>query len=314
MFGRLFGKSKPKPSTAQAPELSFSVESSIIHIVGANALPPMPGAAQRAFQLSTDPNAEAHQFIDVIESDEALAARVVRIANSVYFERGKKSSTIEEAVLVIGIEELRSLLNASTLSEIFPSRNPLRAQLWANDIATAIIAKALAARLAPQHKDNAFLGGLMHDVGKLLLVQRAPDMYVKVIKLVEEQGISFAEAEAQVFVFDHCEVGQLIGMRWSFSEELTDIIRLHHSPLAEAALDSAGPPSLSTIVQCADIIAHALGLGHSKGMNRFRRANEEKLPEVWSALRMSADKQRESLSEFERTYSNEYDLYVGNAH
>ena len=70
----------------------------------------MPGAAQKAFQLATDPNAEARDFIEVIESDEALSARVIKIANSVYFDRGNKSATIEASVTVIGIKRKGSII------------------------------------------------------------------------------------------------------------------------------------------------------------------------------------------------------------
>jgi putative nucleotidyltransferase with HDIG domain len=313
MFKNLWGKKKTDSTGIIRPErLSSAVESSIFNTVGAKAIQPMPGAAQRAFQLSTDPNAEAHQYIEVIESDEALAGRIVKIANSVYFERGKKSSTIEEAVLVIGIDELRSLLNATTLSEIFPSRSPLRAQCWANDIGTAIIAKVLAQRLLPAKKDAAFLAGLMHDVGKLLLIQRASDLYLKAMKLVEEQALSFAEAEAQVFVFDHTEVGQLVAERWAFSDEIAAVIRTHHQPFPAEA-PATEPLSLPILIKCADIIAHALGLGHSKGMHRFRQRCGEALPDVWRALRLASPKDRELLADFQRAYDYEYDLYAGNA-
>src|SRR5438105_4911837 len=109
MFDALFGRIKK--SSDRVNKLSAAISESILRSVGAKGIPTMPGPAQKAFQLSTNPNAEARDFIDVIESDESLSARVLRIANSVFFDRGQQSKTIEESVTVIGIEELKCLLN-----------------------------------------------------------------------------------------------------------------------------------------------------------------------------------------------------------
>ena len=306
MFGNLFGKKKPGSAPTATLALSPAVESSILSVVGARSIPPMPGAAQKAFQLSTDPNAEARNFIEVIESDEGLSARVLKIANSVYFDRGKKSTTIEESVLVIGINELRCLLNANTLSEIFPSKSPTRAMLWGHDIGTALAAKLLAQRLKPSLAELIFLGGLMHDVGKLLLLQRNPDEYAKILSAVEREGIDFCTAEARSFPFDHTEVGQLIGQRWNFSSDLVSMIREHHLSWEALPKDSA-----AAIIKGADLIAHALGLGHTRTLSKLKAHAEEQLPEVWAHLGIPAGDAAGILSAVKRSFETEFDLYAG---
>ncbi len=268
----------------------------------------MPGAAQKAFQLSIDPNAEARDFIEVIESDEGLSARVLKIANSVYFDRGNKSSTIEESVTVIGINELRCLLNANSLSEIFPTSAPARTHFWAHDIGTALAARLLSQRILPSKSELAFLGGLMHDVGKLLLIQRNLDEYNKILQQVEREGGPFTKAEEQRFPFDHTEVGQLIGERWNFSPELLAMIRNHHKTWDEVV--GAGP-SLVGIIKAADIIAHALGLGHPATFNRVRAIASEQLPETWNALGIPEGESKAILDRVRRSYETEYDLYAG---
>lgn len=306
MFG-LFGNKKKPADALSTPTLSSAVEASILGVIGARSIPPMPGAAQKAFKLSVDPNAEARDFIDVIESDEALSARILKIANSVYFDRGHKSNTIEEAVTVIGLAELRSLLNATSLSEIFPSSNPARTAAWGNDIATALIARAIAQRLNPNMAEQAFLAGLMHDIGRLLLIQRAGDLYAKVLKRVEEQGKEFHIIEAEFFPFDHTEVGHLVAQRWNFTPELTTAIRKHHLPL----VSFKSSKELEAIVHCADVFAHALGLGHPKGMNRLRNTHEEHLPAVYEFLGIPDQEQKDFLAQLQRAFDTEYDLYSG---
>lgn len=307
MFGKFF-KSGKNNAPQGAERLSGAITDSIISVVGSRGIPPMPGAAQRAFQLSTDPNADARDFIEVIESDEALSARVIKIANSVFFDRGTPSTTIEQSVVVIGILELRCLLNATTLSEIFPSKHPARTHLWIHDIATAIIAKSLAQRLAPQHADEAFLGGLMHDIGKLLLVQRVPEYYAKVLTQVE-QGKTFIEAEEEVWAFNHCQVGQLVAERWHFTPELAAIIGGHHAKFPDRR-NNRDPFPLPLLVACADTIAHALGCGHPRGFTTVRARALEGLPAVWGALQTSiVEQQRNELTRLERLVASEMSLY-----
>ena len=308
MFKGLFGKKKPPETAQEQKRLAPGISQAILGVVGARSIPPMASAAQKAFQLATNPKADARDFVEVIESDEGLSARVLKIANSVYFDRGKKSSTIQESVVVIGIKELRSLLNATTLSEIFPSKHPTRAQLWANNLGTAIIAKALAQRLLPSKSDLAFLAGLMHDVGKLLLIQRVADDYQQVYKKVETEGCDFCSAEETLFPFNHTQVGELIGEQWNFSRELIDVIAQHHQPWQ--SLPGPLPASLIGIVKAADAVCHAAGIGHPRGFNRFQNLASNSLEETWEALAISPAERKAIYGDLCRSYELEHDIYA----
>jgi putative nucleotidyltransferase with HDIG domain len=308
----LFGTNKKKKVKPAPPKLSADIARSIMKAIGSRGIPTMPGAAQKAFKLSVDPNAEARDFVEVIESDEALSARVIKIANSVYFDRGKPSKTIEESVTVIGINELKNLLNATTLSDIFPSRHRARQELWAHDIATALTARALARRLLPSKEDNAFLGGLMHDIGKLLLLQRTGTDYNKILDIVQRRGVPFCTAEEEIFVFNHTEVGQLIAEKWNFTDELVDIIRSHHT-LPGDTEGSTADPDLTTIIKSANILSHALGLGMNRGYAKLQNACKEQLDEIWEILGIEASERRDFTAGLQKTFDLEYDLYKGNS-
>jgi putative nucleotidyltransferase with HDIG domain len=308
MFKGLFGKKKPAETAQRQKRLAPGISQAILGVVGARSIPPMASAAQKAFQLATNPKADARDFVEVIESDEGLSARVLKIANSVYFDRGKKSSTIQESVVVIGIKELRSLLNATTLSEIFPSKHPTRTQLWANNLGTAIIAKALAQRLLPSKSDLAFLAGLMHDVGKLLLIQRVADDYQQVYKKVENEGCDFCSAEETLFPFNHTQVGELIGTQWNFSRELIEVIAQHHQPWH--SLPSPLPASLIAIVKAADTVCHAAGIGHPRGFKRFQSLASNSLEETWEALAIAPAERKGIYGDLCRSYELEHDIYA----
>lgn len=303
MLGRIFGKKKGA-SLGAPPPLSSSVRSAISQVAGARGIPVMPFSAQKAFQLSTSPKADARDFIQLLESDEGLSARILKIANSVYFDRGKKSETLEQAVTVVGINELKSILNANSLADLFPSSHPLRSFFWKHNISVAIAAKVLASKLAPGLSDSAFMAGLMHDIGKLFLVQRAPEEYSRILASVESRGLSFRTAEAEVFPFDHSEVGQLIAEKWNFPDQLISAIRNHHAPVG----DYASSAELSFIICAADTVVHALGLGHTKGLTTIRREAEERLTSIWEKAGTGG---KELLNEIKRTVETEEDLYSG---
>lgn len=299
----LSNKKKAIHEGTKAGDVSTSIEKSILGVLGSRAVPPMPGAAQRAFQLSTSPTAEARDFIEVIESDEALSARVVRIANSVYFDRGKKAQTIEDSVLVIGLNELRCLLNATSLSEIYPSNHPFRTTLWTHDIAVALASKLLARRLLPGKEDLAFLGGLMHDIGKLAMLQRLGNDYMKAICVIQDEGCDFATAEERTFPFTHIEVGLLIAQRWKFDDTIKRVIADHHN--AQTAVQ------LSSVVGLADTICHSLGIGHSPGFAKFQANNAEKAPKQLSELGIDASEYKTIAADIQKSFEFERDLYLG---
>jgi putative nucleotidyltransferase with HDIG domain len=268
----------------------------------------MPQTAQRAFELSSDPKAEARDFIEIIESDEALSARVLKIANSVFYDRGRGSRTIDEAVLVIGTEELRNLLSVTTLKDIFPSNHVLRAGLWAHDIATAIFSREIAKRCAPSRSELAFLGGLMHDVGKLLLVQRVAEDYGKVLQTVRQLGGDFCRAESSIFPFDHTEVGQLIGERWHFNKELLDVIRNHHEPWDALGKDLDGP-ELPAIVKAGNLFSHAMGIGSLPDLLKFQQSRQALLPEMRKFFGFSEEEQQEIGEIGKNAFAREHELF-----
>lgn len=308
MLKKLFTLKK-RPSGAQAPELTPAQSHVMQQFLGSRGLPTMPAAAQKAFELSINPNAEARDFIEVIKADEALSARVLKIANSVFFDRGKKSQTIDDAVMVIGLSEVRGLMNASALSDLFPSRHPARQQFWANAIATAIAARLLAQRSASELTGLAFTAGLMHDIGKLLMLQRAPDEYNKVLKEVQIKGCSFIEAESKVFIFDHCQLGHYLAQRWNFSEQLTLAIRCHHEPWSEQTVQSSTQPGISQLIKSADLMAHALGIGHPSGYSKLQNNCAALMNPACLLFNISEQEKADFLLAINSAYQKEAELY-----
>ena len=306
MLRKLFGFSRNNGEKIEAPLISDGLRQSILHSLGLKSVPAMPGAAQEAFKLATDPNAEAHDFVAVVEGDEGLSTRVLKIANSVYYDRGGGSRTIVEAVQVLGISELRNLLNATTLSNLFPVKHYLRAEFWAHNIATAVTARAITRAMLPQKESQVFLAGLMHDLGKLLMLQQHVQEYERVVKQGLSLGIEAPKAEVKVYPFDHTNVGKLVAEKWNFSRELCEVIGDHHRQWSDLERDS-----LTAIIKLSDMITHVEGLGVSKEVSAYQRIYVPLLEEAWEHFAIPARERKQLLQDVAFDFNTEFQLYSG---
>lgn len=303
MFKKLLNLGFRKEEQAES-RLAEGVRQSILISLGLKSVPIMPGAAHQAFKLATNPNAEARDYIDVLEVDEGLSARVLKIANSVFYDRGGGSRTLVEAVNVVGTSELKNLLNATALANLFPIRHPLRAQFWTHNIATALTARAISRVLFPGKTDQAFLAGLMHDVGKLLMLQQHLDNYERVLRKGLAEAIESPAAEVRVYPFDHTHVGQMLAERWHFSSELYDVIGNHHKPWTEIPRGS-----LTGLVKVSDIIVHATGVGEGRDSSLYRKIYAPLLEQAWEFLEVPAKEQKRLLGDASKEFDAEYQMY-----
>jgi putative nucleotidyltransferase with HDIG domain len=303
MFKKLFSQ---KASKIDEPTsvVSDGLRKTILNSLGLQAVPMMPAAAQEAFRLATDPNAEALDFVQVLEADEGLSARILKIANSVFYDRGGGSRTIIEAVNVVGTSELRNLLNATILAGLFPAKHWLRAEFWGHNVGTAITARSVARSVLPSKSDRVFLAGLMHDVGKLLMLQQHGDNYARVVKQGLVEGIPAIEAEVQQYSFNHSQVGQMVAEKWKFSGELLDAIGSHHKPWKDLQSDS-----LTAIVKLSDLISHAESYGTTKDAATYKRIHAPLLEEAWEYFGISAKDQKRIIQEVTLDINEEFQTY-----
>lgn len=308
MVLRFFKRSTRKNQDQPEPSLPPTLRATVASFVSPQSIPPMPSAARAAFELSLDHEAETKDFVELLESDESLASRVMKIANSVYYDRGSSSRTLEESVVTIGVDELRALLQSTTLAQVFPSPSPIRAFVWQHDVATGLAARLLASEFGAGNRDLAFITGLMHDIGKLLMFHRFPEKYAQIVDTVTRHGISFQEAELEVFPFSHCETGVLVAEQWRFAPEMIAAIRDHHLPWEDERI--ARHP-LTRLTKTADILAHTVGAGHLPGFQAFRSGAEAELKTAWAEMKTSEARGSEIQREARRLIDNELDLYIG---
>ena len=253
LFSQLFSARAAVSNSAEndSYRLSRAEEQRIRSILGVSSLPSIPAHAVKAFQLASDPDSKVSDFVDLLEQDESLSARVIRIANSVYFSRAGRVQELDTAVANIGLDALRGLFSANMLREMLGGSNLARELIWEHSISTAIISRTLAPYFKC-HPGEGFLCGLLHDVGKILLVKQNSELYKKVVDSALSSNLDFVGWEDKLFEVDHVEVGLYLAGHWNFPLVVKRAIAEHH-------LESGVKISpIGELIVTADALAYAL--------------------------------------------------------
>ncbi len=229
-------------------------------------LPPMPHVASRAISMVENPDTTAQELTDLLSSDTALAARVLKIANSAMFSRQREITTLNQAIMIIGFKALKGIIVAATLRQINKSFGKLEKLIWENSIGTAVASTLVCKKLKKRYIEEAFLLGLLHSLGQIVLLfqkDTAAD-YKTVMGLVRDNHLDYASAEHQVYGFAHPLIGALVAKKWNFSSETCQTILHYRDPL-ESAKPESELEEKTAVVQIGEMMAHAAGIGTPEG-------------------------------------------------
>lgn len=223
------------------------------------ALPALPQAALDALAALREDGASSDHCSALIGRDQALAARVLRLANSAFYGVPGRVGSVRDAVHLLGRRTLATLLTAATLSEQFNARScPTFAfdGFWCHSIAVALACRGLAQALRVD-EEQAFTVGLLHDIGRLALAAQFPRQMDAALRRSQDADDRLTAIEREVLGVDHVEVGSRIAEHWRFPDAVVAAIAGHHAPPGDHGNGSA---SLVDIVHVADALAHALDL------------------------------------------------------
>lgn len=265
----------------------------------AGDLPALPQVSWKVLRLTSDSSSTAQMLEEVISRDQALTAKVLKMSNSPYFGVRGEISTVSQAIVVIGLRRLRSLVVAASIDGLFQSKTLKDTLLWEHSLATALSARRLSSLCDFEGSEEAFVAALMHDIGKPILDRNLKEHYQQVVERVYNEGTTFRQAEQQLLGFDHAEVGGLLTEKWGFSVPLQEAVRLHHDP--ESAVES---PQLCAIVSLANSICVKLGIGPEKDPDldlaqlpaaRILNLEREQIDDVIDALNEDLAKEKGTL-------------------
>ncbi len=248
-------------------------------------LPPMPQVAQKARKVLSDPNSSFTDLAKIIETDQGIVTRVLKMANSPYYGMSGNVSSVQHASVVLGTKTLMELLNLACSSEIL-DRNlegyDLDAgDLWTHSLAVAHASQIIAKKVQPHLEQDAFSAGLIHDVGKIILDPYILERKEEFKSFVQDGKETFLLAEKEILGFDHAGLASEVCERWQIPEHIALSIRYHHDP------EPSEGDHLSYIVHMADAIAIMSGIGagidgmlyriHEKAMDHLRLSQEDLL-------------------------------------
>ena len=197
-------------------------------------MPAFRSSVQRLLHLASDLNADSREIVHVIESDPLMTVKVLKVINSPFYGLSQKISSVQRAVVHLGINSIKYMALSVAAIGVLPVENQAdfdsRAFLL-HSLTCASLSKLLAEhiQIPPEHSSDYFVAGLLHDFGKIVFAEFIPTTYKQVLQIAKEQQVALHDVEANMLSIDHSQAGKLLAQHWGLADELISAIDHHHS-------------------------------------------------------------------------------------
>jgi len=277
-------------------------DSFMLRLEEAEDLPILPQVHAQAMTIAQNPESNISELKDILKYDPALTATILKVSNSAYYGFSHKIESLQTALVMLGLREVIRLIVTAAIVHTFPTEKmsprfkPDR--FWLHCMATGILAQFLVNKLKLATNADVFTGGLLHDLGKVLLAAHFPREYEKALDFAEGKKVSLRIAERHVLGIDHSAIGGYLATRWDLPEALNNMIRYHHSPKMESvfSMDVA-------VVHLANRLSKHYGvqLHDSDGTEEEESLPKDKAWEIIGGQYWPAELNVESLIEGSKT-------------
>lgn len=269
-------------------------------ILSAGDLPTIPIVATKVMKLLESDRATAEELSKVVSSDPAVAARVLKISNSSFYGRQGRIQNLSSAIVLLGYSTLKSIVVTASVRQIYQPFGLTEKMLWEHSFGAGLAARTIAKGIAGIDQEEAFLAGLFHDIGKVIMNSQDPAKFQMVMERCYNENIRFNEAEQSFFSFTHAEAGALVIKKWNFPETLTQSVQQHHAFIFSEMNDLA-PLHLTSVVSLADLFCLRLGIGQRYPMEDLPLTDTK----AAAFLGLSEEKLEALLEEFREAYDND---------
>jgi HD-like signal output (HDOD) protein len=248
-------------------------------IEGITNLPSHPLAIERITRLLSNPRTSVEDVGKAITTDQALASKVLKLVNSAFYGFPGRISTLSHAIVILGFSTIKNIVLTATIFESLKGKGSGNKdfdlhQFWSHSIACGAATSSIAKMIGFGEKEECFIAGLIHDIGKIILCHYLPDEFSRVVEYTRKNDVLFLESEKKLFDTSHDEIGGYLAQCWNLPDNLQFAVRYHHAPSP-----FHNHYMISSLVHTADIFVRALDLGNG---------GDDKIPviseQVWKNL------------------------------
>jgi len=223
-------------------------------------IPTLPGLFRKIVAVIGDDRASAKDLASIISDDQALTAKVLKLANSAYYGSFKQVSTVEQAITIVGFNEVKSASLSITVFGKFSKKIPMEtlARFWVHSLASATAINAIGGRGQELGVEKMYIGALLHDIGKLALHVLLGEDYLTLLNQAARESCPVLEMEKRVLACHHAQVGEWLAQKWHFPQDLKELIAYHHHPFRG---ELRQPKTVATIYLANDLAKRFVGAG-----------------------------------------------------
>ncbi len=222
-------------------------------ILEAKNLPALPAAVQEITRLMKDPNSSTEQIAKVIERDQSLAAKVLKMVNSPIYGFPGRISNIKHTLVLLGVNVIRGIIISSA---VFDSMNKSMLGLWEHSVACSLASVEIAKASGLEHPEEYSVMGLLHDIGKMVFSMQIPEAKQEIDKMVKTDDLLFRDAEKELLGFGHDKINSWLCEHWNLPLNLKEAMIYHHAPM-----QAKFHPEAASVVHLADFMARMFECG-----------------------------------------------------
>ncbi len=250
------------------------------------SLPTLPPIVNKLNQMVDQEDVTAHLLGSVIEKDQVLTSKLLKMVNSSFFGFPKRISTVSNAIVLLGFNVIKTLIVTSSIFEVMQSSD---VGLWEHSLGCATCAAILAKKKQIKNPEEISTIGLIHDIGKIAVRSELPEEYEKILRTVKQESIPMRQAEMKVLGVEHSEIGSWLVRQWNLPARLVIPIEFHHRPSKAKQFRD-----ICAIVHFSDILIRAVGFGDG---------GDPWVPELdhdaWNLIKLGKTDTRQLLDELE---------------
>jgi putative nucleotidyltransferase with HDIG domain len=229
-------------------------------------LPTLPTVANKVNNLIQDPTCTAIKLAEVLNKDQSLTTRVLRLVNSAFYSLSAEVSNVRHAIALLGFKTISQMVISICVFDVFKGKYADdfdRKGFWKHSIACAVLSKLIGEKCGYGKEDDCFTAGLLHDIGKVVLDQYLHDKMLEVLKRTREKDISFVDAEQEVMGVNHTDIGCQVMTSWNIPNPVIVAVKHHHQKVEDRNGSDCAQDLIVDIVRLSDVICKCEHIGYN---------------------------------------------------